>query len=86
MLTDRAQARGKDVARPVKTWNQCGLSSRALEVLRKAEFEAPLAIQVGAGPAACAALLLPGRQPVQSTLRSRAHPGWLLCVSHGHRS
>ena len=30
----------------MKTWNQCGLSSRALEVLRKAEFEAPLAIQV----------------------------------------
>ena len=40
------QARGKDVPKPVKTWNQCGLSSRALEVLRKAEFELPLAIQV----------------------------------------
>ena len=39
--------------KPVRTWNQCGLSSRALEVLRKAEFDVPLAIQVRLPTADC---------------------------------
>ena len=46
-----AQARGKAAPRPIKTWNQCGLSSRTLEVLRKSGFEAPLAVQAQALPA-----------------------------------
>jgi ATP-dependent RNA helicase DDX46/PRP5 len=46
-----AQVRGKDVPKPVKTWNQCGLSSRLLEVLRKSGFAKPMAIQAQALPA-----------------------------------
>ena len=45
------QARGKDVPKPIKSWNQCGLSSRTLEVLRKSGFELPLAVQAQALPA-----------------------------------
>ena len=44
------QVRGKDISKPVRNWNQCGLSSRALEVLRKAGFPAPMAIQAQALP------------------------------------
>lgn len=44
------QVRGNDVPKPIKTWNQAGLNSRVLEVLRKNGFERPLAIQAQALP------------------------------------
>jgi ATP-dependent RNA helicase DDX46/PRP5 len=47
---DGLKVRGKDVPKPVRTWTQCGLSSRVLEVLRKAGFEGPLPIQAQALP------------------------------------
>ena len=46
-----AQVRGKDIPKPVRNWNQCGLSSRVLEVLRKAGYGAPMPIQAQALPA-----------------------------------
>ncbi len=39
------QVRGKDVPKPIKNWNQAGLSSRLLDVLRRGGFERPLPIQ-----------------------------------------
>lgn len=47
---DGIKIRGKDVPKPIKTWTQCGLSTRILEVLRKAGFEKPLPIQAQALP------------------------------------
>ncbi len=44
------QVRGKDVPRPVKSWNQCGLSGRILEMLRKAGMTDPMPIQAQARP------------------------------------
>ena len=46
-----AQVRGKDIPKPVRNWNQCGLSSRVLEVLRKAGYARPMPIQAQALPA-----------------------------------
>ena len=43
--------RGKDIPKPVRNWNQCGLSSRVLEVLRKAGYARPMPIQAQALPA-----------------------------------
>lgn len=40
--------RGKDVPRPVRSWNQCGLSGRILEILRKAGMTDPMPIQAQA--------------------------------------
>eukprot|EP00897_Mesotaenium_endlicherianum_P008045 jgi/Mesen1/7269/ME000373S06328 len=42
--------RGKDVPKPIRTWNQTGLSNRVLEVIKKLEFEAPMPIQAQALP------------------------------------
>lgn len=42
--------RGKDVPRPLKTWNQTGLSNKVLEVIKKAGFEKPMPIQAQALP------------------------------------
>ncbi|PSC68276.1 DEAD-box ATP-dependent RNA helicase 42 isoform A [Micractinium conductrix] len=47
---DGVKVRGKHVPKPVKNWNQCGLSTRILEVLRKGGFERPLSIQAQALP------------------------------------
>ncbi|KAK9809677.1 hypothetical protein WJX73_003655 [Symbiochloris irregularis] len=47
---DGIKVRGKDVPKPVRFWWQCGLSSRALEVLRKGGFTAPMPIQAQALP------------------------------------
>lgn len=44
------QVRGKDIPKPIRSWTQCGLSSRALEVMRKANFSAPMPIQAQALP------------------------------------
>ncbi len=40
-----AQVRGKDIPKPVKNWNQCGISSRVLDVLKKGGLTAPMPIQ-----------------------------------------
>ena len=53
MLLPRAcctQVRGKDIPKPVKSWNQCGLATRVLDILRKAGFDKPLPIQAQALP------------------------------------
>ena len=42
--------RGKDVPRPVRSWNQCGLSGRILEILCKAGMTDPMPIQAQARP------------------------------------
>ncbi|KAI3433563.1 hypothetical protein D9Q98_003374 [Chlorella vulgaris] len=47
---DGIKVRGKDVPKPVKNWNQCGLSTRILDVLKKGGFERPLPIQAQALP------------------------------------
>ena len=44
------QVRGKDIPKPVRSWNQCGLATRVLEILRKAGYEKPLPIQAQALP------------------------------------
>ncbi len=44
------QVRGKDIPKPVRSWNQCGLATRVLEILRKAGCEKPLPIQAQALP------------------------------------
>lgn len=48
--------RGKDIPKPVKNWNQCGLSSRVLDVLKKAGLAAPMPIQVRVPPSPSALL------------------------------
>ena len=40
------KCRGKNVPKPVKNWNQVGLSTRALDLLRKNGFDKPMPIQV----------------------------------------
>lgn len=47
---DGIKTRGKDVPKPLRNWNQAGLSSRILEVLNKLGFEHPLPIQSQALP------------------------------------
>jgi len=42
--------RGKDIPKPVRSWNQCGLATRVLEILRKAGYDKPLPIQAQALP------------------------------------
>ncbi|KAI5083529.1 hypothetical protein GOP47_0003272 [Adiantum capillus-veneris] len=42
--------RGKDVPRPIRTWNQTGLGSKALEMIKKMGFEKPMPIQAQALP------------------------------------
>lgn len=45
------RVKGKDCPKPVKTWAQCGLSSKILEVLKKNNYEKPTPIQAQAIPA-----------------------------------
>lgn len=37
--------RGQDIPKPVKTWTQCGINIKVLDVLKKHGFERPLSIQ-----------------------------------------
>ena len=41
---------GKDVPKPVKTWNQTGLPSKILDMIKKLNFEKPMPIQAQALP------------------------------------
>ena len=43
--------KGKDCPKPVKSWAQCGMSSKVLDVLKKNEYEKPTPIQAQAIPA-----------------------------------
>lgn len=45
------QVRGKDIPKPIRNWNQCGLRSSILETLRKDGFTGPMPIQAQALPA-----------------------------------
>jgi hypothetical protein len=62
------QVRGKNVPRPVRNWNQCGLSSRVIDTLRKAGMTEPMPIQVCADSIMCC--LLP---PAIGVLEIDAH-------------
>jgi len=42
--------KGKNCPRPVKTWGQCGLPSKILELIRKLSYEKPTPIQAQAIP------------------------------------
>ena len=44
------KVRGKDPPKPIKNWNQCGLSGKILDVIRKSGFESPMPIQAQALP------------------------------------
>ncbi len=44
------KVRGKEPQRPIKNWNQCGLSGRVLDVIRKSGFDTPMPIQAQALP------------------------------------
>ncbi|OAY69095.1 DEAD-box ATP-dependent RNA helicase 42 [Ananas comosus] len=41
---------GKDVPKPIKTWNQTGLASKILDTIKKLNFEKPMPIQAQAFP------------------------------------
>ncbi|XP_042495273.1 DEAD-box ATP-dependent RNA helicase 42-like [Macadamia integrifolia] len=41
---------GKDVPKPVKTWNQTGLTSKILDTIKKLNYEKPMPIQAQALP------------------------------------
>lgn len=43
--------KGKGCPRPIRTWAQCGVSKKMLEVLKKSNYEKPTPIQVQAIPA-----------------------------------
>lgn len=45
------RVKGKGCPRPIKTWAQCGVSKKMLEVLKKHNYEKPTPIQVQAIPA-----------------------------------
>jgi len=47
---DEIKVRGKDVPKPLRNWNQAGLTGRVAEVIRRAGFERPLPIQAQAVP------------------------------------
>ncbi|XP_020577269.1 DEAD-box ATP-dependent RNA helicase 42 isoform X2 [Phalaenopsis equestris] len=41
---------GKDIPKPIKTWNQSGLTSKILDTIKKLNFERPMPIQAQALP------------------------------------
>lgn len=45
------RVRGKGCPKPIKTWAQCGVSKKQLEILKKLNFETPTPIQAQAIPA-----------------------------------
>ncbi|XP_055911440.1 probable ATP-dependent RNA helicase DDX46 [Eupeodes corollae] len=45
------QVKGKGCPKPIKTWAQCGVSKKEMDVLRKLNFEKPTPIQCQAIPA-----------------------------------
>lgn len=47
---DGIKVRGKKAPAPIKNWNQCGLSNKIMEVIKKEGFEKPMAVQAQAIP------------------------------------
>lgn len=45
------RVKGKGCPKPIKTWAQCGVSKKELDVLKKQNYEKPTPIQVQAIPA-----------------------------------
>ncbi|CAF1090762.1 unnamed protein product [Adineta steineri] len=56
---DGIKINGKKCPRPIKTWSQCITSDKILQVLRKADYEKPTAIQAQALP-----IILSGRNMI----------------------
>lgn len=48
---ENIKVKGKNCPNPVKTWAQCGLTSKVLEVMKKNNYEKPTPIQAQAIPA-----------------------------------
>ena len=48
---ENIKIKGKDCPKPVKSWSQCGLRSRVLDVLKKNRYDKPTPIQAQAIPA-----------------------------------
>ncbi len=44
------KVKGKNVPKPIKSWPQCGVSNRILDILKKNEYEKPTPIQAQAIP------------------------------------
>ncbi len=47
---ERVKVRGKRIPRPVRRWAQCGLSDRVLNVIERAGYAAPFAVQAQSLP------------------------------------
>lgn len=47
---DNIKVRGKDVCRPVKTWSQCGLSTKVMDIIKDQKYHKPMPIQAQALP------------------------------------
>ena len=48
---ENVKIKGKDCPKPIKTWAQCGMSNRVVDVLKKNEYDKPTPIQAQAIPA-----------------------------------
>ena len=48
---EHIKVKGKNCPKPVKTWAQCGLSTKVLDVIKKSKYEKPTPIQAQAIPA-----------------------------------
>ena len=48
---ENIKVKGKDCPKPVKTWAQCGLSTKILDIMKKNSYEKPTPIQAQAIPA-----------------------------------
>ena len=48
---ENIKVKGKDCPKPVKTWAQCGLSAKILDIMKKSNYERPTPIQAQAIPA-----------------------------------
>lgn len=48
---EKIKVKGKDCPKPIKTWAQCGLSTKILDVMKKNNYEQPTPIQAQAIPA-----------------------------------
>lgn len=48
---ENIKVKGKDCPKPVKTWAQCGMSNKVLDVMKKNGYEKPTPIQAQAIPA-----------------------------------
>jgi ATP-dependent RNA helicase DDX46/PRP5 len=47
---ENIKVRGRSCPRPIKSWAQCGVSRKMLQILKKLEYELPTPIQMQAVP------------------------------------